>query len=117
MQSCAGQIIPPENLYRQVYKRLKGKGVVTIGDEVQTGFGRLGDHFWAFEYYGVVPDIVTIGKAMGNGFPVSAVVCTKQVADSYRKRNIDLFSTFGGNPLAVTALSSVLDVIQWQKLQ
>lgn len=90
---------------------MKAKGVVCIGDEVQTGFGRLGENFWAFEYYGVVPDILTIGKAMGNGFPVSAVVCTKEIAESYKKKGIEYFSTFGGNPLAVTAVSSVLDVI------
>jgi 4-aminobutyrate aminotransferase-like enzyme len=56
---------------------LKNKGVVCIGDEVQTGFGRVGETFWAFQYYGVIPDIVTVGKAMGNGFPVSAVICTR----------------------------------------
>ena len=75
-------------MYKKVYDKLKAKGVVTIGDEVQTGFGRVGENFWAFEYYGVVPDIVTIGKAMGNGFPVSAVVCTKEVARSYQERGI-----------------------------
>lgn len=117
MQSCAGQVIPPKDLYQKVYSKLKSKGVVCIGDEVQTGFGRIGENFWAFQYYGVTPDIVTIGKAMGNGFPVAAVVCTKQIAESYKNRNIQYFSTFGGNPLAVTAVSSVLDVIEHQKLQ
>lgn len=77
MQSCAGQVIPPKDLYKKVYEKLKSKGVVCIGDEVQTGFGRVGENFWAFQYYGVIPDIVTVGKAMGNGFPVSAVICTK----------------------------------------
>lgn len=77
MQSCAGQVIPPKDLYQKAYQKLKKKGVVCIGDEVQTGFGRVGENFWAFEYYGVVPDIVVVGKAMGNGFPVSAVICTK----------------------------------------
>lgn len=77
MQSCGGQIIPPKNFYQELYKILKDKGVVCIGDEVQTGFGRLGENYWAFEYYGVVPDILTVGKAMGNGFPVAAVICTQ----------------------------------------
>ena len=77
MQSCGGQILPPKNYYQELYKILRKKGVVCIGDEVQTGFGRIGENFWAFEYYGVVPDILTIGKAMGNGFPIAAVVCTK----------------------------------------
>lgn len=75
---------------------------------MQTGFGRLGECFWAYEYYGVTPDIVTIGKAMGNGFPVSAIVCTKEVAKSYEQKGMELFSTFGGNPLAATAVSCVL---------
>lgn len=96
---------------------MKAKGIICIGDEVQTGFGRLGETFWAFEYYGVVPDILSVGKAMGNGFPVAAVICTQEVADSFKNRNMEFFSTFGGNPLAVTAISAVLDVIEWQKLQ
>jgi 4-aminobutyrate aminotransferase-like enzyme len=80
MQSCAGQVIPRRDLYPALYDRLRKLGIVTICDEVQTGFGRLGSCFWAFEHYGVIPDILTIGKAMGNGFPVAAVVCTPRVA-------------------------------------
>lgn len=80
MQSCGGQIIPPKPFYKALYKELKDRGVVCIGDEVQTGFARLGEAFWAAEYYGVVPDIMTVGKAMGNGFPVAAVICTKEIA-------------------------------------
>lgn len=117
MQSCGGQVIPPEDFYRELYKILKERKVVTIGDEVQTGFGRLGSSFWAYEHYGVVPDIVTIGKAMGNGFPVAAVVCTREIAESYRRRDMEFFSTFGGNPMSMTATCAVLDVIEWQKLQ
>jgi ethanolamine-phosphate phospho-lyase len=117
MQSCGGQIIPPKNYYKELYKLLKAKGVVCIGDEVQTGFGRLGEAFWAHEYYDVVPDIITVGKAMGNGFPVAAVICTKEIADSYKAKDMEFFSTYGGNPLAATATSAVLDVIEWQKLQ
>lgn len=77
----------------------------------------MGEAFWAFEYYGVIPDIVSIGKAMGNGFPVSAVVCTKEIADSFKLRGMEFFSTFGGNPMAATAVNAVLDVISWQGLQ
>ena len=117
MQGCAGQVIPPKDFYQQIYKITRQKGLVCIGDQVQTGFGRLGEYFWAFQNYNVVPDILTVGKAMGNGFPVSAVICTKQIAESYGKRGIEFFSTFGGNPLAVTATSCVLDVIKYQKLQ
>lgn len=82
---------------------LKDKGIVTIADEVQTGFGRLGSHFWAFEYYEVVPDIVVLGKAMGGGVPIGAVVCKKSIADAFKKRDIEYFSTFGGNPLVTVA--------------
>ena len=91
MQSCSGQVIPPENFYQEIYAVLKKKGVVTIGDEVQTGFGRLGSHFWSFEHYGVVPDILVMGKAMGNGFPVSAVVCKKEIADAFRDQDIEFW--------------------------
>lgn len=80
MLSCGGQVIPPANFYQEIYEVLRKKKIVCIGDEVQTGFGRLGETFWAFEHYNVVPDILTIGKAMGNGFPVAAVVCTKEIA-------------------------------------
>lgn len=117
MLSCGGQVIPPKNFYKEIYRTLRERGVVCIGDEVQTGFGRLGETFWAFEHYGVVPDILTIGKAMGNGFPVGAVICTKEIAETIRKHDMEFFSTFGGNPMAMTATSAVLDVIDWQKLQ
>ncbi len=70
-------MIPPKETYKEVYRILREKGVVCIGDEVQTGFGRMGSTFWAFEEYGVVPDIVVLGKPMANGFPMSAVVCTE----------------------------------------
>ena len=80
MLSCGGQVIPPANFYQEIYEVLREKKIVCIGDEVQTGFGSLGETFWAFEHYKVVPDILTIGKAMGNGFPVAAVICTKEIA-------------------------------------
>ena len=117
MLSCGGQVIPPANFYQEIYAVLRERNIVCIGDEVQTGFGRLGDSFWAFEHYKVVPNILTIGKAMGNGFPVAAVVCTKEIAESFGRRDMEFFSTFGGNPMAMTAVSAVLDVIEWQKLQ
>lgn len=65
----------------------------------------------------MTPNILTIGKAMGNGFPVAAVVCTKEIAESFGRRDMEFFSTFGGNPMAMTAVSAVLDVMEWQKLQ
>lgn len=117
MQSCAGQVIPLKDFYKEIYPVLRSRGVVTIADEVQTGFGRLGSHFWAFQYYNVIPDIVTCGKAMGNGFPVSAVICRREIADSYHKQDIEFFSTYGGNPMAMAATCTVLDVIEEEKLQ
>jgi 4-aminobutyrate aminotransferase-like enzyme len=67
-----------------------------IADEVQTGFGRVGSHFWGFQAHGVVPDIVTLGKPMGNGYPVGAVVCRRELADSFARTGIEYFNTFGG---------------------
>ena len=117
MQSCAGQVIPPKDFYKEIYRVLKERRIVSIADEVQTGFGRLGSHFWCFEYYDVIPDIVVCGKAMGNGMPVAAVVCKKEIAWAFNKRGIEYFSTFGGNPLACTAAEAVLDIITSDKLQ
>ena len=78
--SVAGVIIPPKDYLKRCYAIVRGAGGVCIADEVQTGFGRVGTHWWAFEQYGVVPDIVTMGKPFGNGMPLAAVVCTKEVA-------------------------------------
>ena len=98
LQSCGGQIIPPPNYLREVYKHVRKAGGICIADEVQVGFGRVGTHWWAFETQGsdVVPDIVTLGKPMGNGHPVSAVITTKEVADSFKKTGVAYFNTFGG---------------------
>jgi 4-aminobutyrate aminotransferase-like enzyme len=100
-----------------MYKRTRDAGGITIADEVQTGFGRIGSHFWAFETQGadVVPDIMTVGKPFGNGFPLSAVVTTNAVAAS--AQNIEYFNTFGGNPVACAVGLEVLNVIRREKLQ
>lgn len=117
MLSCAGQVIPKEDYFQEIHAVVKRHNGYYISDEVQTGFGRLGTHPFAFQHYGVKPDIVTMGKAMGNGFPVSAVVCTEEVGEKFFARGIEYFATYGGNPLAVTAAEAVMDVIEAEKLQ
>jgi ethanolamine-phosphate phospho-lyase len=117
MQSCGGQVVPKKDYFREIYQVIHEKEGICIADEVQTGMGRLGNHFWAFEYYGIIPDIVTVGKALGNGVPVSAVICRQEVADSFARRGIEYFNTFGANPMACTAAEAVIDIIRNQKLQ
>lgn len=95
MLSCGGQIIPPHNYFRKVYETVRAAGGICIADEVQVGFGRVGKHWWAFQLQGedVVPDIVTMGKPMGNGHPVAAVITTKEIAESFRKTGVEYFNT------------------------
>ena len=83
---------------------------------MQVGFGRVGTHFWGFETQGVIPDIVTLGKPIGNGHPLAAVVTTKEIADSF-DNGMEYFSTFGGNPVSCAVGLAVLDVIKDEKLQ
>jgi 4-aminobutyrate aminotransferase-like enzyme len=89
---------------------------VCIADEVQTGFGRLGDHLWGFEGQGVVPDVVVLGKPIGNGFPLGAVVTTREIATTF-DNGMEFFSTFGGNPVSCAAGLAVLDVVEEEGLQ
>jgi 4-aminobutyrate aminotransferase-like enzyme len=89
---------------------------VCIADEVQVGFGRLGTHFWGFETQGVVPDIVVLGKPIGNGFPLAAVITTEEIAAQF-DNGMEFFSTFGGNPVACAAGLAVLDVLEDECLQ
>ena len=77
------QVPLPKGYLQQVYKRMQAEGAVCVADEVQTGFGRVGSHFWAYQSQGVVPDIVTLGKPMANGLPVAAVVTTAEVARAF----------------------------------
>jgi 4-aminobutyrate aminotransferase-like enzyme len=86
-----------------------------VADEVQTGFGRPGGLLWGFEAYGVVPDLVTLGKPMGNGHPVAAVVTRADIVDRFAREN-EWFSTFGGNPVACEAALAVLDVIEHENV-
>lgn len=98
-----------------VYKSIKKAGGLCIADEVQAGFARTGSHFWGFEAHGVVPDIVTMAKGIGNGIPLGAVVTTPEIAEVLTRRNY--FNTFGGNPVCTAAGHAVLKVIQKDKLQ
>lgn len=116
IQSCGGQIFLPPGYLQAVYRHVRAAGGLCIADEVQTGCGRVGTHFWAFETQGVVPDIVTIGKPIGNGFPVSAVVMTPELAHKFLN-GMEYFNTYGGNPVAAVAGLAVLRVIREEKLQ
>jgi 4-aminobutyrate aminotransferase-like enzyme len=95
---------------------VRDAGGVCIADEVQTGYGRIGSHFWAFEKYGVVPDVVVLGKPIGNGHPIGAVITTRAIADSFAN-GMEFFSTFGGNNVSCAIGLKVLEVVQEEKLQ
>ncbi|MEQ8762668.1 MAG: aminotransferase class III-fold pyridoxal phosphate-dependent enzyme [Planctomycetota bacterium] len=114
--SCGGQIDPPEGYLEAVYRTVRGAGGVCIADEVQTGFGRVGTHFWAFERQRVVPDIVTMGKPIGNGHPLAAVATTREIAAAFAS-GMEYFNTYGGNPVSCAIGEAVLDVIDEEGLQ
>ncbi|MCI0388371.1 MAG: aminotransferase class III-fold pyridoxal phosphate-dependent enzyme [Acidobacteria bacterium] len=114
--SVGGQIFFPDGYLANVYRHVREAGGVCIADEVQTGYGRTGAHFWAFEAQGVVPDIVVMGKPIGNGHPIGAVVTTREIADSF-DNGMEFFSTFGGNTVSCAIGLAVLDVMFEEKLQ
>jgi 4-aminobutyrate aminotransferase-like enzyme/Ser/Thr protein kinase RdoA (MazF antagonist) len=116
LPSVGGQIVFPPDYLAEVYRHVRRAGALCIADEVQVGFGRLGTHFWGFETQGVVPDIVVLGKPIGNAFPLAAVITTAEVADSF-SNGMEFFSTFGGNPVACAAGLAVLDVLEEENLQ
>jgi 4-aminobutyrate aminotransferase-like enzyme len=106
-----GVLLAPPDYFERCYARIRAAGGLCIADEVQAGFGRLGDHLWGFTDYGVIPDIVTLGKPMGAGHPVAAVVTTPAIAAAFADR-FSYFNTFGGNPVSAAAAAAVLDVIE-----
>lgn len=116
MPSVAGQIVLPQGYLNRVYDAVRAAGGVCIADEVQTGYGRIGTHFWAFESYGVVPDIVVLGKPIGNGHPIGAVITTPAIAGSF-DNGMEFFSTFGGNTVSCAIGLAVLEVVQDENLQ
>lgn len=115
LPSVAGQIVLPQGYLNEVYDVVRAAGGVCIADEVQTGFGRIGTHFWGFESYGVVPDIVVLGKPIGNGHPIGAVITTRAIADSF-DNGMEFFSTFGGNTVSCAIGLAVLAVVQEEEL-
>jgi 4-aminobutyrate aminotransferase-like enzyme/Ser/Thr protein kinase RdoA (MazF antagonist) len=116
IMSCAGQIVFPKNYLKEAFRHVRGAGGVCIADEVQIGFGRVGTHFWGFQTQDVVPDIVTMGKPMGNGHPLAAVITTPEIANSFNT-GMEWFNTFGGNPVSCAVGIAVLDVIDNEQLQ
>jgi 4-aminobutyrate aminotransferase-like enzyme len=114
--SVAGVILPPPGYLKTCFDLVRAAGGLCVCDEVQTGFARFGKHFWGFEQQAVVPDIVTMGKAMGNGFPLAAVVTTPEIARAFQN-GLEYFNTFGGNPVACAAGLAVLDIIDLENLQ
>ncbi len=114
--SVAGQIMLPSGFLADVYRRVRAAGGICIADEVQTGFGRLGSHFWGFEAHDVVPDIVVLGKPIANGYPMGAVVTTRAIADRFNN-GMEYFSTFGGSTAACVAGLTTLRVVQDEALQ
>ncbi len=113
---CGGQIVLPDGYLAQTFEEVREAGGVCVADEVQVGFGRVGTHFWAFETQGVIPDILTLGKPMGNGHPMAAVVTTPEIAQSFNT-GMEYFNTFGGNPVSCAIGLAVLDVIGEEGLQ
>jgi 4-aminobutyrate aminotransferase-like enzyme len=114
--SVGGQIMLPPGYLAEAYRSVRAAGGVCIADEVQTGLGRIGTHFWAFEAHGVTPDIVVMGKPLGNGHPLAAVVTTREIADAF-DNGMEYFSTFGGNTVSCAVGLAVLDVMRDERLQ
>jgi len=113
---CGGQVPLALGYLKNLYPAIKAQGGVCISDEVQTGFGRLGEHFWGYEAQEVIPDIVILGKPMGNGHPIGAVVTTQEIADSFGQ-GVEFFSSFGGNPVSCAIGLEVLNVLEEERLQ
>src|SRR4030095_14102237 len=105
--SVGGQIMVPPGYLRAGYERVRGAGGVCIADEVQTAYGRIGSGFYAFEPQGAVPDVVVLGKPIGNGHPIGAVVTTREIAASF-DNGMEFFSTFGGNTVSCAGGLAVL---------
>lgn len=111
-----GQIPLPEGYLKEVYQLVRNAGGLCIADEVQVGFGRVGEKFWGFELQDVEPDIVVLGKPIGNGHPLAAVVVTEEIAKAFNN-GMEYFNTYGGNPVSMETGIAVMRVIQEEKLQ
>lgn len=115
IQGVGGFVVFPDGYLQNAYAHVRAAGGVCIADEVQTGFGRTGSHYWGFETQGVIPDIVTMAKGIGNGVPLAAVVTTPAIAACLAERIH--FNTFGGNPVVSAVGRAVLQVIDEEGLQ
>lgn len=115
ISGCGGQVPYPQGYLKQAAEVVRAHGGIFIADEVQVGFGRIGTHMWAFEPQEVFPDIVTLGKPMGNGHPIAAVITTHEIASAF-DTGMEYFNTFGGNPVSCAIGLAVLDVIENEQL-
>ncbi len=115
IQGVGGATMPHESYFAKAYEIARKYGGLCIADEVQTGFGRTGDHYWGFENYGVTPDIVTMAKGIGNGAPLAAVTTRRDIAEKLTQRIH--FNTFGGNPVCMAQGMAVMDVIEEEGIQ
>jgi len=113
--TSSGIYDPPPAWLDEIAARVRGAGGLVVADEVQYGLGRSGSHFWGFERRGLTPDIVTLGKPIGNGYPMGAVIASRHLIESFQ-RKFGFFSTFGGNPVAASAGLAVLQVIERESL-
>jgi len=114
--SCGGQLVPPHAYFSKIYEVVRNAGGLCIADEVQTGLGRVGEQFWAFQLHDIVPDIVTIGKPLGNGHPIGAVVVRRGIAETFAN-GMEYFNTFGGNPVSCAIAKEVLQIVHDEQLQ
>ena len=115
IQGVGGAVVYPDGYLANAYQYIRDAGGLCIADEVQTGFGRTGTHYWGFETQGVIPDIVTMAKGIGNGAPLAALVTTPDIANTLTQRIH--FNTFGGNPVSCAMGKAVLEVIDREKYQ
>lgn len=113
--SSNGVLTPPPEYLQEAYKQVRAAGGLAVADEVQSGLCRLGDHMWGFEDSAVLPDIVTMGKPMGDGHPLAVVVTTPEIAEQF-SRKFHYFNTFGGNPVSAAVGLAVLDVVEHEQI-
>ncbi len=115
ISGVGGQVVYPDGYLRVAYQAVRAEGGLCIADEVQCGFGRVGSHFWAFELQDVIPDIVVLGKPIGNGHPLAAVVTTQELASKFAN-GMEYFNSFGGNPVSTAVGMAVMDAIENENL-
>lgn len=115
IQGVGGTVVPPKEYFQIVYDIVRQHGGLCVADEVQGGFGRTGENFWAFEHFGVTPDIVTMAKGIGNGAPLAAMVTRPEISKTLANRVH--FNTYGGNPISMTQGLATLEVIESEGIQ